>query len=1323
MTLLLALLASTALAKPDPAVTTLAGSSDGMRLRVDVPADAEAWQGLVAVPAGKRAELLTTAASIELGQPAVLHGMQIVPLSVAPAADGVRSREVALSFTADPGAVAPRRTKIARSFANLLEAEVIGAAALLDGYQVVPGTYLAVVSSATGAMGAVQPLLDWRRKQGYNVIAASTAETGTSTTQIKSYIQQVYDTADEPLVHICLVGDANGGVAVASWRESRSGYQGEGDHYYTELEGNDVLSDALIGRLSARNVPELEGIVAKILEYEQNPDTFSNPEWYTSALLVGDSSASGTSTIYVNQWLKEQHLERLNYTRIDTVWSGPFASQITQKFNQGISVYSYRGYLGCSGFSTGYIDNLQNQGELPFAVMPTCASGSFMQTHAYTEAMLRNPHGGAIGAVGTATTGTHTRYNNAYFHGVWEGAMGEPDRTLGYAHNRGKIELYRQYGGNELVKVEIWSVWNNLMGDSATEMRQALPTTPVVSYPAQLPPDAGTLPVTVMSAGLPLEGAQVTVYREGAIQVVARTDAAGQVLLSLPAGAAAGELSVTVTGDDLVPHRGQTMLGAVTAYCVEDGWTWDDGQDGMPDPGETGDLTITVRNLGQQTAGQVSVNLASQTAGVGVGTGVVDLGDLAAGASTPAGPWSVILPDDLPDGASAVLSLTANSGADAWLSRVDLPVSAPAFTIVSASFDGQPGDTGLLSVSLRNDGSVMAPGGMAGFASASSLLLPAGPVDADLGDVAPGATVAVAYDILVSGDAFNGHLASCTLTVTSATGTRQVLDMPVTVGSVNADSPVGNPDLPYLAWDSQDPSPDAPVFAWREIDPNYGGDGVDVGLSDFGYEQDDTDTFDLPFSFLFNGVEYDQISICSNGWIAFGQTYLVHWRNWGLPAAGTPDNMVCVFWDNLAQASTNRVYHEYDADEGVYVVQWSRMRNLLNGLQNCQLILHDTAMHPTATGDGLMVFQYEQATNNDNQRGYATVGLQDGDLGINYTYYNRYAPGARTMQSNMAIAWVPVAEQISAAITVATESIDAILMPGQTVERTLEIDSTGPVGSVLNWQLTLQEASGLLAAGGESRDPSLDLTAPNGGETWLVGQIRTFTWDASADVNLVRLLVDRGQGFELLASDVDASLGSWPWLVTGPASDNCRARVLDQNNVLIADNSDADFSITQEFSWITLSEQSGQTLAGETASVTVTLDATGLPVGQYTVDLVILSSGGSPITVPVNLLVDTSTATPDLPASLQLAQNAPNPFNPRTSIAFALPRDTHVQLTVHDLRGRLVRTLASESMPAGHHDIAFDGTSNDGRRLASGTYIYRLVTSNQILTGRMTMVK
>jgi len=87
-------------------------------------------------------------------------------------------------------------------------------------------------------------------------------------------------------------------------------------------------------------------------------------------------------------------------------------------------------------------------------------------------------------------------------------------------------------------------------------------------------------------------------------------------------------------------------------------------------------------------------------------------------------------------------------------------------------------------------------------------------------------------------------------------------------------------------------------------------------------------------------------------------------------------------------------------------------------------------------------------------------------------------------------------------------------------------------------------------------------------------------------------------------------------------------------------------------------------------------------------------------------------------ATVRLAQNFPNPFNPTTSIPVVLTGTRYVRLAVYDLRGRLVRVLADEVMGTGRHEIPFDGSD-----LASGAYFYRLEGGGPVQARSMMLVK
>jgi hypothetical protein len=94
-----------------------------------------------------------------------------------------------------------------------------------------------------------------------------------------------------------------------------------------------------------------------------------------------------------------------------------------------------------------------------------------------------------------------------------------------------------------------------------------------------------------------------------------------------------------------------------------------------------------------------------------------------------------------------------------------------------------------------------------------------------------------------------------------------------------------------------------------------------------------------------------------------------------------------------------------------------------------------------------------------------------------------------------------------------------------------------------------------------------------------------------------------------------------------------------------------------------------------------------------------------------------------LPARLALIPNVPNPFNPRTTIGYALPRGGQVELVIYDLQGRLVRRLLDEMRPAGAASLDWDGLDGRGNAVSSGVYIVRLRTEQGAVSRKVTMTR
>jgi hypothetical protein len=101
------------------------------------------------------------------------------------------------------------------------------------------------------------------------------------------------------------------------------------------------------------------------------------------------------------------------------------------------------------------------------------------------------------------------------------------------------------------------------------------------------------------------------------------------------------------------------------------------------------------------------------------------------------------------------------------------------------------------------------------------------------------------------------------------------------------------------------------------------------------------------------------------------------------------------------------------------------------------------------------------------------------------------------------------------------------------------------------------------------------------------------------------------------------------------------------------------------------------------------------------------------------------TSTPDVVrAQPVLYPNHPNPFNPATTISFALPRAVAVDLAVYNVAGKLVRRLiAGDVVAAGRHEVHWNGRDEAGRAVPAGVYLYRLTADGYSEARRMALVK
>ncbi|MBN2102790.1 carboxypeptidase regulatory-like domain-containing protein [bacterium] len=106
-----------------------------------------------------------------------------------------------------------------------------------------------------------------------------------------------------------------------------------------------------------------------------------------------------------------------------------------------------------------------------------------------------------------------------------------------------------------------------------------------------------------------------------------------------------------------------------------------------------------------------------------------------------------------------------------------------------------------------------------------------------------------------------------------------------------------------------------------------------------------------------------------------------------------------------------------------------------------------------------------------------------------------------------------------------------------------------------------------------------------------------------------------------------------------------------------------------------------------------------------------------------SVVADISSDKTALPRSIQLIGNCPNPFNPQTSIRFALPKQMHIRLTIYNALGQEIMQITDENFKAGEHQLLWTGEDRNGNLMPSGLYFYRLQAGSQIQTCKMILMR
>jgi len=890
----------------------------------------------------------------------------------------------------------------------------------------------------------VQNLIDWRHKIGYIVYVVETSEIGSSSSSVKNYIQNAYENWENPPEIVGLIGDTSGSYSIGYFTENQSGYNGEGDFPYSQLDGADFMPEIFIGRISATSSSQLNNIINKTLIYERATYLNNGSDWYERGALCGDPSSSGNSTVITNEYIANI-LESYGFDDVrGNYGNGNYDNWLEEELEEGCLYMNYRGYYGVSGFGSGEINNANNSYKTPFAVFITCGTGDFSGT-SLSEELIRagsvaNPKG-AVAAIGTATTGTHTLFNNIVNMGIYDGIFPKALGTAGGAIASGRLSLYWTYPSNPNNYVTIFSHWNNLMGDPALQLWTDTPKEIDVEFSSSIDWGTNFIDVTVIDEnGVAVDEAYVTVLKqdpwdatEDEIFATVKTNNLGIATIDLEYENA-GEVFLTVTKPNHKPFEGsfdilfETIMINVDHENVliidsEDESDFIIGNgDNILNPGETVILEIPLTNFGVETGLNIQASLTSDSELFNIIYGVNQYGSLMPNESSVGSAFYLVsLDPTFTSVTNHELRLTINDGFDnQWLSLVHSNIGAANLVFdhleLIDNIELNPGESTEFRIFLTNNGDYALHNVELNLL-ASGYLIDILSEQAIFGDINPNETVSstVHPTIYINGNTINGSILNANANVTSSNGYNQNIVFNINVGHVTQQDPLGPDEHGYYIYDSGDLGYSlAPIYDWIEIDNDYGGDGVELNLNDNGDGNgisNSSAVVSLPFDFTFYGVTYDEITINTNGWISFGESPLESFRNYPIPGAGGPSPMLAAFWDDLKTSGSAEIY-TYSGGN-YFVIEWSEMKTYFsNSTETFQIILYDDT-NLTPTGDNEIKIQFKEFNNTTSgsynwggtHGGYSTIGIENhmSDIGLQYTFNNEYPTASMPLSDETAI--------------------------------------------------------------------------------------------------------------------------------------------------------------------------------------------------------------------------------------------------------------------------------------------------------------------------------
>ncbi len=694
--------------------------------------------------------------------------------------------------------------------------------------------YVIIADDAHAA--AFAPLADWKSQKGVPAtivtvqwIDATYAGDDTQE-RIRAFIADAYETWGS--VWILLGGDTD-------WVPARHAYAmtcEAGGHaldddlaadlYYADLDGDwnldgddtygetdddvDLYPEVFVGRAPVTSVEEAEVFVGKVLDYERASASGVELDMLMAAEILWDDPFTD-SGIALNRIDRDSVPPRFDpITKLYETLGNESVTSVVEAINAGKGHFLHSGHawytvMGCGeGYmNRSHADALTNAMGLPVVYSIGCWPAAFdLEESCIAEHFLRNPGGGAVAFIGNDRYGWASPgnpgfgYSERFMQEFYRFLFVEEVRHAGAVLAAAKAVLI-PFSQSE--NVYRWHQYElNLLGDPEMPIWTREPALLSVEHPHSVVAGTFIFDATVRTSTGPVADALVCLRNGVDLYGRGHTGSDGTVTMAVET-AVPETLELTVTAADCRPYETTVPVAMSGVYLRGEGLAIDDASgngDGLAGPGETVDLSLTVRNFGTEEATGVDVTITTDDPWAQVLAGESAYPDIPGGETAVGEPaFSISIVEGCADGHVVDLDvdIVSAGGRGSWGGTIALTVAAAVLSTGGYDVDDawggngngvpEPGEILKLMVEVTNGGLADASAAEATLASLDPDVFVTGG-SASLGRIPSGGLAQAVFEIQLAHGIPVPHFPELSFATETAEGETSSDTLVIAVGDV-----------------------------------------------------------------------------------------------------------------------------------------------------------------------------------------------------------------------------------------------------------------------------------------------------------------------------------------------------------------------------------------------------------------------------------------------------------------------------------------------------------------------------------------------------------